>query len=85
MNKPTLRDRLPVRPGYYRWDEKGVLVEFIPRDKDYSILPMESIDDLPQEEPIPKEHYTCHYCTDNDKCEWAWDRYNTDGDCLAIK
>jgi hypothetical protein len=55
MNKPTLRDRLPVRPGYYRWDEKGVLVEFIPRDKDgkedkdYSILPLESLDSLPQE------------------------------------
>jgi hypothetical protein len=57
MNKLTLkrlREHIGIRPGYYRWDENGVLVEFNPRDKevkDYSILPFESLDDLPQEPP----------------------------------
>lgn len=32
----------------------------------------------------PKD-ITCVDCPDNDKCEWAWDLYNTDGDCLALK
>lgn len=37
-------------------------------------------------EPEPtRERTTCWTCTDNDKCEYAWDWYNTDGDCLAIK
>jgi hypothetical protein len=28
---------------------------------------------------------TCQGCGLNDKCEFAWDHYNTDGDCLAEK
>lgn len=28
---------------------------------------------------------TCEDCPHNDDCEWAWDLYNTDGDCLAMK
>lgn len=28
---------------------------------------------------------TCQFCSHNDNCEFAWDLYNTDGDCLAIK
>jgi hypothetical protein len=28
---------------------------------------------------------TCEDCLDNDNCEFAFDHYNTDGDCLAIK
>ena len=28
---------------------------------------------------------TCHGCDQNAVCPWAWDLYNTDGDCLAEK
>lgn len=28
---------------------------------------------------------TCQDCSDNDTCEYAFDPYNTHGDCLAIK
>ena len=28
---------------------------------------------------------TCHTCLSNKTCEFAFDPYNTDGDCLAIK
>ncbi len=28
---------------------------------------------------------TCQTCQDNDKCEYAFDPYNTQGDCLAMK
>lgn len=28
---------------------------------------------------------TCQDCLDNDNCDYAFDPYNTDGDCLAIK
>ena len=34
-------------------------------------------------EVVPKS--TCFNCKDNDSCEFAWDGYNTEGDCLAIK
>ncbi len=29
--------------------------------------------------------YTCRICDAKDTCPFAWDRYNSDGDCLAIK
>lgn len=29
--------------------------------------------------------YTCHGCADAATCEFAWDWYNLDGDCLAAK
>ena len=28
---------------------------------------------------------TCSNCPIRWKCEWAYDEYNTDGDCLAVK
>jgi hypothetical protein len=31
------------------------------------------------------EKCTCKDCPDNQTCKWAWDGYNTDGDCLAMK
>ena len=33
----------------------------------------------------PKREVTCEFCPYNDNCEFVWDHYNTDGDCLAIK
>lgn len=29
--------------------------------------------------------YTCHKCAARQECEFAWDHYNTGGDCLAVK
>ena len=38
------------------------------------------------EEPIPiPDSFTCDDCGGVDECEWAWDLYNTNGDCLAEK
>jgi hypothetical protein len=34
---------------------------------------------------VEKEWTTCFRCPDNATCQWAWDPYNTDGDCLASK
>ncbi len=31
------------------------------------------------------EWITCDRCPVREKCEWAYDPYNTDGDCLAVK
>lgn len=32
-----------------------------------------------------KEDMTCHDCEHTGTCEFAWDLYNTNGDCLAQK
>ena len=37
--------------------------------------------DIPREE----RESTCSSCLSNKECEFAFDLYNTDGDCLAIK
>ena len=34
---------------------------------------------------IPLEFYTCHKCGAKDNCQYAWDDYNINGDCLAEK
>jgi len=30
-------------------------------------------------------NYTCDDCEDRNTCEFAYDSYNTNGDCLALK
>lgn len=35
--------------------------------------------------PPPRESLTCFTCPHNAPCDFAWDDYNTDGDCLAAK
>lgn len=37
------------------------------------------------EERIKPENLTCFECAENKTCEYAWDAYNTNGDCLAEK
>lgn len=32
-----------------------------------------------------KSKFTCHTCDAKDTCPYAWDWYNTNGDCLAEK
>lgn len=34
---------------------------------------------------ISLEEYTCFNCPESLNCEYAWDDYNTNGDCLAEK
>ena len=45
--------------------------------------------DIQEEEedhtPPKNEDLTCFKCRDKDTCEFAWDDYNTGGDCLASK
>ena len=33
----------------------------------------------------PKEDFSCNTCDDAPICEFAWDLYNTQGDCVASK
>jgi hypothetical protein len=42
-------------------------------------LPPTKLDDT------PLERLTCADCPHIEVCEWAFDPYNTDGDCLAMK
>lgn len=35
--------------------------------------------------PYVNTTVTCEKCWHNAVCEFAWDHYNTNGDCLAIK
>ena len=32
---------------------------------------------------VSKEMTTCYNCPENKTCEYAWDPYNTNGDCLV--
>jgi len=34
---------------------------------------------------LDKNKFTCNTCFSKDECQYAWDLYNTDGDCLALK
>ena len=34
---------------------------------------------------VDREALTCNKCPDVEECPYAWDPYNTDGDCLADK
>ena len=34
---------------------------------------------------VHDNQYTCHECPDEKTCKYAWDLYNTNGDCLAYK
>ena len=31
------------------------------------------------------DNCTCNDCPDKETCNYAWDLYNTEGDCLASK
>ena len=40
---------------------------------------------LKEEFDIDIDSMTCSKCASSETCEYAFDAYNTDGDCLAIK
>ena len=37
------------------------------------------------EHPTPSTVFTCAECVDRHCCDLAFDPYNTEGDCLAVK
>ena len=47
---------------------------------EYTVITIRSI-----YKPKHSELYTCFNCESWWYCPWAWDEYNTDGDCLALK
>jgi len=51
------------------------------------VFTKEAVEQMVKDElTVPtKERMTCTTCADNQTCEFAWDLYNTDGDCLAVK
>jgi len=61
------------------WDvEKESLV-------DYLINIIWKISKYAKEPEKGKENFTCHNCCIKDNCLYAWDGWNTDGDCLGDK
>ena len=53
--------------------------------------PAETLDPLEEEAyyehlaDVAPEDTTCFRCSDKESCKYAFDPYNTDGDCLADK
>jgi len=45
----------------------------------------EDIQTLLNQLGLKLEDLTCHTCKDKHDCPYAYDPYNTNGDCLAIK
>ena len=81
----TLKERLNVS-GYQRIDSIGTLRLMQNAMDEPSVSPRKAeIDDNRF-----KNKYTCCNCSAAypqfaDPCPYAWDEYNTNGDCLAIK
>jgi hypothetical protein len=44
-----------------------------------------SLPGKPPEDAAERQTYTCNKCAANLSCPYAWDGYNTNGDCLAEK
>ena len=49
------------------------------------IVKFSSINFVEPIKPIDDERFTCNKCADKDDCEYAFDEYNTNGDCLKVK
>ena len=89
-----LRHTLGEREGV---TAPGVRIPHLPpeEDSDFVVLPIPGSDgeqepEMSDEEmkaryEVVKEDTTCWRCVDNATCKYAWDPYNTDGDCLADK
>jgi len=64
-----------------RLDRDTMIVSILDFAKQYA----NERDAFREERELNKAEYTCYYCDDNLSCDCAFDNYNTDGDCLAIK
>jgi len=71
--------------------EEGMFEEWTPdQTKEHERQEKERLDNMSPEEldaqyDVAKEDTTCWECSENKTCKYAWDPYNTDGDCLADK
>lgn len=54
-------------------------------DEPEEACPLPSEEELAAQFDFPEERYTCFDCPDKDTCEYAFDAYCTDGDCLILK
>ena len=68
--KYTLLDRLKVWWHDLTWRPN--------RDDEY-------LEELMAKAKAKDPIFTCHGCPEEPRCQWAWDLYNTNGDCLAEK
>jgi hypothetical protein len=63
-------------------DGSDPCVEYIP------VIEKSAYDSLKEENGQMKKRldiFTCNRCQGNETCPYAWDHYNTSGDCLAEK
>ncbi len=55
------------------------------RQRDIERLNNMSDEELEAAYGVAKEDTACFHCPGNTICKYAWDPYNTDGDCLMNK
>ena len=78
--KPPIND--PSTRDYPR----GTGVRYAADDMDLFDTSRVDLQDVLAEEATRKaDSFTCYHCPHKNTCEYAWDVYNIDGDCLAIK
>jgi hypothetical protein len=61
------------------------LDDIIIPDKPWVCRNYGSLPGKPPEDAAERQTYTCNKCAANLSCPYAWDGYNTNGDCLAEK
>ena len=66
--------------GYTKWLD-GIIAAF-PESR---VVLRNSMIRYLQDIKITEFMITCDLCIDAEKCEWSYDPYNTDGDCLGVK
>lgn len=73
-------------------DEEGNILKFLtsdelkPRPAYSSKFTYEKVmENIPPEHQTAMEAMTCYQCEKESTCKYAWDPYNTDGDCLMEK
>jgi MoaA/NifB/PqqE/SkfB family radical SAM enzyme len=49
--------------------------------KQYNLYPLAN----KEKQKLDMMRFTCYDCLSNKECEWAYDEYNLNGDCLAEK
>ena len=56
-----------------------------PEDRTPQLVAISGIGVMEWSEWIKHPQCTCSDCEDKDDCQFAYDHYNTNGDCLAVK
>ena len=57
------------------------------KKKELILKAVEYVNDIPArvEDFLIQERFTCSKCSSREICKYAFDDYNTNGDCLAVK